>query len=111
MNDSLKKKCMNVNVGKTKVMVFERDESTTECDIIIEGEKVEQVKEFVYLGSLFTNNGKHDRGIERRVNARNKANRALLAIVNSKTVSRQPRLAIHNGLLILTLVYGSESWV
>ncbi|GBP28992.1 hypothetical protein EVAR_83892_1 [Eumeta japonica] len=35
---------MKVNVGKTKVMVFEKGESTTECDILIEGEKVEQVK-------------------------------------------------------------------
>ncbi|GBP05451.1 hypothetical protein EVAR_2978_1 [Eumeta japonica] len=42
MNDSVKKRDMKVNVGKTKVMVFERDESTTECDILIEGEKVEQ---------------------------------------------------------------------
>ncbi|GBP68052.1 hypothetical protein EVAR_104012_1 [Eumeta japonica] len=56
----------------TKVMVFEGGESTTECDILIEGEKVEQVKEFVYFGSLFTNDGEHDTGIERRVNAENK---------------------------------------
>ncbi|GBP66954.1 hypothetical protein EVAR_40546_1 [Eumeta japonica] len=73
-------------------------------------EKAEQVKEFVYLSSLFTNDGKHDRAIERRVNAGNKVNRALLAIMNSKSDSRQARLAIHNGVLIPTLVYSSESW-
>ncbi|GBP12756.1 hypothetical protein EVAR_6090_1 [Eumeta japonica] len=80
-------------------MVFERGESTTECDILIEDEKVEQAKEFVYLGSLFTNDGKHDKDIERRVNMGNKVNGALLAIMNSKSVSRQARLAIHNGVL------------
>ncbi|GBP47522.1 hypothetical protein EVAR_30611_1 [Eumeta japonica] len=47
MNNSVKKRGIKVNVGKTKVMKFERGESTTECDILIEGEKVEQVKEFV----------------------------------------------------------------
>ncbi|GBP30855.1 hypothetical protein EVAR_91596_1 [Eumeta japonica] len=36
MNDSVKKRNVKENVGKTKVMVFERAESTTECDILIE---------------------------------------------------------------------------
>ncbi|GBP06466.1 hypothetical protein EVAR_4599_1 [Eumeta japonica] len=74
-------------------------------------EKIEQVNEFVCLGSLFINHGKHDRDIGRRVNAGNKLNGALLAIMNSKSVSRQTHLAIHNGDLIPTLIYGSESWV
>ncbi|GBP31297.1 hypothetical protein EVAR_31422_1 [Eumeta japonica] len=95
VNDSVKRRGMKVNIAKTKVMVFERGESPTECDILIKGEKVEQVKEFVYLGNLFTNDGKDDRDFERRVNTRNKLNEALLAIMNSKIVSRQARLAIH----------------
>ncbi|GBP32762.1 hypothetical protein EVAR_18915_1 [Eumeta japonica] len=36
-------------------MLFERGENMTECDVLIEGEEVDQVKEFVYLGSLLTN--------------------------------------------------------
>ncbi|GBP93780.1 hypothetical protein EVAR_70095_1 [Eumeta japonica] len=39
-------------------MVLERNESTTGCDILIEGEKVEQVEEFVYLDNLFTNDAR-----------------------------------------------------
>ncbi|GBP76192.1 hypothetical protein EVAR_54948_1 [Eumeta japonica] len=58
---------MKVNVGKTKVTVFERGEGTTECDILIEGDKAEQVKEFVYLGSLFKNDGQKKN--ESRINA------------------------------------------
>ncbi|GBP52205.1 hypothetical protein EVAR_87590_1 [Eumeta japonica] len=76
-----------------------------------DGEKVEQVKEFVYLGSLFTNDGKHDRNIKRRVNAGNKMNGALLAIMNSKSILLQARLTNHNGVLILTLMSGIESCV
>jgi hypothetical protein len=71
MNEALMEKCMKVNVTKTKVLVFERDEGMTNCEIFINGEKVEQVKEFVYLGSLFTRDGKCDSDIERRVNAGN----------------------------------------
>ncbi|GBP37682.1 hypothetical protein EVAR_23731_1 [Eumeta japonica] len=68
MNDCVKKRGIKVNVGKTKVMVFERAKNTTECNILIEGEKVEQVKEFAYSGSLFTNRDKHDSDIERSGN-------------------------------------------
>ncbi|GBP73886.1 hypothetical protein EVAR_82715_1 [Eumeta japonica] len=111
MKDSVKKRGIKGNVGKTKVIVFEKGESMTECDIFIKGEKAEQVKEFVYLGSLFKNDVKYDRDIGSRANAGNKVNGALLAIINSKSVSRQGRLSIHNGVLIPTLMYGSESWV
>ncbi|GBP57084.1 hypothetical protein EVAR_36751_1 [Eumeta japonica] len=82
-----------------------------ECYILIEREKVEQVKQSVYLTRVLTNDGKHDGDIEKRVNAGNKVNGALLTIMNSKSVSRQARLAIHNEVLIPTLMYGSESWV
>ncbi|GBP69726.1 hypothetical protein EVAR_79961_1 [Eumeta japonica] len=43
------------------MMEFKMGESRSECNLLIEGEKVEQAKEFVYLGSLFTNEGKHER--------------------------------------------------
>ncbi|GBP00457.1 hypothetical protein EVAR_69696_1 [Eumeta japonica] len=56
------------------------NESTTECDILIEDEKIQPVKKFVYSGRLFTNEDKHDSDIEMRVNAENKANGALLAV-------------------------------
>ncbi|KAJ2945399.1 hypothetical protein O0L34_g204 [Tuta absoluta] len=49
MNEALKKKGMKVNVSKTKAMVFEKEENMTECKIMIEEERVEQVKEFVYF--------------------------------------------------------------
>ncbi|GBP84130.1 hypothetical protein EVAR_49136_1 [Eumeta japonica] len=77
---------MIVNVGQTKVMVFERGESVIECNIPMEGEKVEQVKEFVYLGDLFTNDGTYDRDIEKRVNAGNKEIGTLLAVKNNKAI-------------------------
>ncbi|CAG9109123.1 unnamed protein product [Plutella xylostella] len=111
MNDSLKEKGMKVNVSKTKVMVFEREESRTTCELKIDGVNVEQVDEFVYLGSLFSRVGRCDKDIERRVNAGNRVNGALHSIVASQAVSKQARLAVHNAMLVPTLMYGSESWV
>ena len=100
-----------MNVSKTKVMVFERDEYVTDCNIVIDGEKVEEVKEFVYLGSKFTKDGTCESDIERRVNAGNMVNGALHTFMNSQKVSQKARLAVHRGVLVPTLIYGSESWV
>ena len=105
------RKGMKMNVKKTKVMVFERDEAVTHCNIVIGDEQIEQVNEFVYLGSKFTRDGKYESDIERRVNAGNMVNGALHSFMNSRKVSNKARLAVHEGVLVPTLMYGSESWV
>ncbi|GBP34619.1 hypothetical protein EVAR_19010_1 [Eumeta japonica] len=84
INDSIKKKGMKANVSKTKVIVFERGESTIECDISI---------------------CIHKRHIQRNVNAKKKENGPLLAIMNSKSAFVYPQR-----VLTPTLIYGSESW-
>ena len=42
---------LRVNVRKTKVIVFECEDERTDCVIVLNGERLEQVNEFVYLGS------------------------------------------------------------
>jgi hypothetical protein len=60
---------------------------------------------------MFTRDGKYDSDIERRVNAGNMVTGALHAFMGSRVVSKQAQLAVHNGVLLPTLMYGSESWV
>lgn len=60
----------NIGVGKTKVMVFGRNDS--ECtvrSIMIGDEKFQKVNEFVYLGYIFTKDDKREDDVERRVEA------------------------------------------
>ncbi|GBP47546.1 Arf-GAP with coiled-coil, ANK repeat and PH domain-containing protein 2 [Eumeta japonica] len=52
MYDFVKKRDMKVNVGKSKVMVFERDESTTDCDILIEAKASHEKR--VWLSTIPT---------------------------------------------------------
>ena len=111
MNEECKKKGMKINVGKTKVMVLEKDEELTGCEIMIENERVEQVKEFVYLGCMFTRDGLCEGDIERRVRAGNKVSLSLHSLIGNQNLSQKARLAIHRGMLVPTLTYGSECWV
>lgn len=44
----LKRKAMKFNANKTKQKVLEREERMTDYNILIEGKKMEQLKEFVH---------------------------------------------------------------
>jgi hypothetical protein len=54
--------------------------------------QVEQVKEFVYLGSMFTRDGKCDSDIERRVNAGNMVNGAYTPLWAAGWCLKRPNL-------------------
>ena len=61
INEAFKRKGMNVNVNKAKVVVFERDEDVLLFEVKLLNDMImEQVNEFVYLGSMFTSDGKVD---------------------------------------------------
>ena len=70
-------------------MVFERDKDVSLCDVKIKYDVcVEQVNEFVYLSSMFTRDGKIDTDVERRVNAGNKVNGGIHAVVTNQLMSK-----------------------
>jgi hypothetical protein len=69
------------------------------------------VKEFVYLGSMFTRDGKCDNDIQRRMNAGNMVNGTLHAFIDSRLASKNAQLAARKGVLLPALMYESESWV
>jgi hypothetical protein len=110
INETSMLKGMKVNVTKTKE-VFERDEIMTKSEVFIKGQKVEQVKEFVYLRSMFMGDREYDSDIERRVNSGNIVNGALHDFMGSRVVSKKAQRSVHSGVLLPTLIYGSESWV
>ena len=79
---------LSLNPNKTKVLIFERDEERDErrdegeCKISVNGKILEQVNEVVYLGSMFSRNGKYvTMDVERRIAAGNKVNGALAALM------------------------------
>ena len=49
--------------------------------------------------------------VERRVTAGIKVNGALAGLLKSQSITQKARLAVHNAVLVPTLLYGSEAWV
>ena len=61
----------------------------------------------VYLGSMFSRDGRYEMDVERRIAAGNRVN--LAALMRRRNVSTAARLAVHNSVLVPTLLYGSET--
>ena len=91
-------------MNKTKVLIFERDEERTECKISVNSMILEQVNEVVYLGSMFSRDGRYEMDVERRIAAGNGVNGVLAALMRRRNVRTAARLAVHNAVLVPTLL-------
>src|SRR5207245_5382569 len=66
LNAIAKKYSMRINIKKTKTMVVSKKDGRT-VSIIIDGQKVEQVKTFKYLGSVIEEDGRCMDDIKQRI--------------------------------------------
>ena len=87
-NSTARKYKMKTNVKKTKVMKISR-KGCGKIDIYVNGERIEQVTKFKYLGALLTEDGKYDVEIRSRLamakDAFNKSKELLSRRINIDT--------------------------
>ena len=107
INEEGKKKNMKLNAKKTKVMHIGKGQYV---DIDIDGETLEKVLEFVYLGSCKTADGDCKPDIMRRI-ARAKAKMIELEnIWRDRDLSKALKIRIMKVLVWTTVNYGAEGW-
>ena len=78
--------------------------------ITIEGRAIEQVKKFIYLGHLITDNGKCNSEIKRRIEIARGAFNNISKVITSQKISISARLRLINCYVWSTLTYGAETW-
>ena len=100
-----------INVGKTKVCVFNREGNPSGTSFVLGGEVLEEVKEFIYLGRLFESSGKIGKEVDRRTAAGRRIIGGVNAVIRSSVVSKEAKVAIYKSVLVPTVLYGSECWV
>ena len=76
----------------------------------IEGEKVETVTLFVFLGSKITADGDCNHEIKRRLLLRRKAMTSLDSILKSRDITLLTEVCIIKAMVFLVVMYGCESW-
>ena len=99
---------LHINEGKTKAMVIGKNKDKME--IKINGQEIECVDKFVYLGSLITNDNSCSQEVKRRIAIAGEAFGSLNEIWKSKNVSRRSKMKVFNSCVVSTLLYGCETW-
>ena len=71
-------------------------------------EKVEAVKDFIFLGSKITGDCSHE--IKRRLLLGRKAMTNLDSVLKSRDVTLQTKVCVVNAVVFPVAMYGCESW-
>jgi hypothetical protein len=107
INAEAKRYDMKINAKKTKVMRISREEGG--IDITIDGQKIEQVRKFQYLGSWITDDGKCETEVKARI-AMAKAAFHKRRELFTKKMSRKVKKKIIKTLVWSVALYGGEAW-
>jgi len=97
-----------INSDKTQVMAISKD--AKQLKIQLDGKDLQQVKEFVYLGGVVTEDGRCDADIKRRIGLTYASFSKLGNIWNSRSLPRQVKMKVFESMVMPILLYGSECW-
>ena len=96
---------LKLNIKKTKIMASGLITSRQ-----IEGEKVEIVTDFIFLGSEITVDGDCSHEIKRRLLLGRKAMTNLDSILKSRDITLPTKVHIVKAMFFPVVMYGCESW-
>ena len=101
----MEKTGLKLNIQKTKIMA-----SGPITAWQIEGEKVETVTDFIFLGSKITVNGDCSREIKRHLLLGKKAMTNLDSILKSRDITLLTKVHTVRAMVFPVVMYGCESW-
>ena len=76
----------------------------------IDGEAVETVADFIFLGSKITADGDYSHEIRRRLPLGRKVMTNLDSILKSKDITLPTKVHLVKAMVFLVVMYGCESW-
>ena len=96
---------LKLNIQKTKIMA-----SSPITSWQIDGEKVETVTNFIFLGSIITTNDDCSHEIKRCLLLGRKAMTNLDSILKSRDITLPTKVCLVKAMVFSVVVYGCESW-
>ena len=105
VKEESEKASLKVNTKKTKIMAFGRITSWQ-----IEGEKMEEVTDVLFLGSKITVDGDHGHEIRRQMLLGMKGMTSLDSVLKSKDITLLTKVHIVKVMVFPMISYGCESW-
>ena len=105
VNARVKKAGLKFNIQKTKIMA-----SSPITSWHIDGEKVETVSDFIFLGSKITANGNCSHKIKRRLLFGKKPMKTLNSVLKNRDITLQTKVHTVKAMVFPVVMYGCESW-
>ena len=97
---------LKLNIQKTKAMVYSPITSWQ-----IDGETMETVTYFIFLGSKITADGDCSHEIKRRLLLGRKVMTNLNSILKSRDITLMTKLHLVKAMVFPVVMYGCESWI
>ncbi|KAI0231346.1 hypothetical protein LSAT2_018330 [Lamellibrachia satsuma] len=98
---------LKINKRKTKIL---RTNATCETPIMLEGETLDEVKDFRYLGSIVDTHGGTEADIKKRISKARVAFHLLRKVWKSKVIGETTKIRLFNTNVKSVLLYGAETW-
>ena len=110
-SDASKKFSLKINIKKTKVLNQPNSTRTREEDIMVDGNKLNSVLEFTYIGRTISSNGCINDEIQRRMaKASASFGRLRQRLWNKHHVFMRVKSKIYHAIVLSTLLCGAEAW-
>ncbi|VDP70797.1 unnamed protein product [Schistosoma curassoni] len=98
---------LNKHKGKSKILKYNMDNTNP---ITLDGETLEDLKTFMYLGSIIDEHGGSDADVKERIGKARTALLQLKNIWNSEQLSTNIKVRIFNKNIKTVLLHGTETW-
>lgn len=98
---------LKINSKKTQIMTVNMLNTP---DIKVNGEQLELVQSFTYLGSVVTSEGGAEQDIKTRIGKARSAFHRLRNIWKTPSIRKKTKLKIYNSCVTSVLLYGAECW-
>lgn len=98
---------LTIHKGKSKVL---RVNEVNEMPIILEGEELEEVEKFTYLGSVIDKQGGTEADVKARMGKARVKFHQMKKIWGTSALSIKSKIRVFNTMIKPILLYGSETW-
>ena len=103
-------KGLYLNGSKSFTMVFSKSTVTPTSNFAIHSTSLEQVNSFIYLGSMFTSDGRCVQDDRRIIGIDKSAFTSLEKVLKSRDIKLQLTIRVLKCYIWSTLLYRSETW-
>ena len=100
-----------MNVSKTKSMRVNKAGEERKVQTVVDGQDLDQVRDFKYLGQLITDDGKCDKEIKRRIAIARSSLINMKDVITTRKLTLNTRKRLVRCYILSTLLYASETWV